>query len=147
MKVYLPGLLERLMGEREQLKDSVARDLEALFNTRSAEPPARWQDWPLARASVLNYGLADRAGADLAGSEERAVLCASLKEAIERHEPRLSDVSAVLEPDAGAVDRLRFAIHATLAAPDGAEPVDFDAVLQPSSLHYAVRRAARPPRA
>lgn len=139
MKVYLPGLLERLMGEREQLKDSVARDLEALFNTRSAEPPARWQDWPLARASVLNYGLA--------GSEERAMLCASLKEAIERHEPRLSDVSAVLEPETDAVDRLRFSIHATLAAPEGAEPVDFDAVLQPSSLRYAVRQAGRLSRA
>jgi len=146
MKVYLPGLFERLMGERDQLKDNVARELEVLLNTRSGEPPGRYQAWPLARASVLNYGLADFAGAGVSGSEDRAALCASLKEAIERHEPRLSNVSAVLEPESGAVDRLRFSIHATLRSPEGPEPVEFDAVLQPSSLHYAVRRTARPPR-
>ncbi len=156
MTPYLPGLLERLMGERppepagrhgiEQLKDSIVRDLEALLNTRSGLAPAGLDGWPQARASVLDYGLADFAAFSLSGSEDRAAICAGIKDAIERHEPRLADVSAVLEPELGAVNRLRFVIHATLRAGGGAEPVDFDAVLQPSSLHYKVGKTGRPVR-
>jgi type VI secretion system protein ImpF len=41
------------------------------------------------------------------------------------------------------VNRLSFVINATLQAAGG-EPVNFSAVLQPSSLHYAVARTARP---
>ncbi|WP_296944943.1 type VI secretion system baseplate subunit TssE [uncultured Massilia sp.] len=156
MTPYLPGLFERLMGERagepagrqslEQLKDSIVRDLEALLNTRSGLAQDSLDAWPQARASVLDYGLADFAAFSLSGSEDRAAICAGIKEAIERHEPRLAGVSAVLEPEPGAVNRLRFVIHATLRSGDGAEPVDFDAVLQPSSLHYKVDRTGRPAR-
>jgi type VI secretion system protein ImpF len=159
MKAFVPGLLERLMGERgagggasgngaarasiEQLKDSVARDLEALLNTRLGFPPDRFDACPEARASILTYGLADFAAYCLSSSEDRAAICASLKDAIERHEPRLRNVSATLERGTGGVNRLSFVINATLQAADG-EPVNFSAVLQPSSLHYAVARTARP---
>jgi type VI secretion system protein ImpF len=160
MKTFVPGLLDRLMGERgpgagnahgngaaraniEQLKDSVARDLEALLNTRLGFAPDRFDGCPEARASILTYGLADFAGYCLSSSEDRAAICASLKDAIERHEPRLKNISATLERDTGSVNRLSFVINATLQAADG-EPVNFSAVLQPSSLHYAVARTARP---
>jgi type VI secretion system protein ImpF len=161
MTAYVPGLLDRLMGERgpagapaqaggarhdiEQLKDSVARELEALLNARAAIAPERLASYPLARASVLNYGLGDFAAFCLSSSEDRAALCASLKEAIERHEPRLQNVSATLDLVAGHVNRLEFVIHATLRGAAGTGPVDFNAVLQPSSLHYAVRKAGRTP--
>jgi len=153
MKAFVPGLLERLMGERaaggnarlgaEQLKDSVARDLEALLNTRLGFSPDRFDGCPEARASILTYGLADFAAYCLSSSEDRAAICASLKDAIERHEPRLKNVSATLERESAGVNRLSFVIKATLQAADG-EPVNFSAVLQPSSLHYAVARTARP---
>jgi type VI secretion system protein ImpF len=153
MKGFAPGLLDRLMGEHpgggvarmsiEQLKDSVARDLEALLNTRAAIPPARFNDYPRARASILNYGLADFAGMCLTSSEDRAAICASIKAAIETHEPRLTEVSASLEAEAGAVNRLNFVITARLVAEPGAEPVNFNAVLQPSSLRYSISRAQR----
>ena len=74
-------------------------------------------------------------------------VCASLKDAIETHEPRLREVSAALVPEAGSVNRLSFVIHARLAADSLAEPVNFNAVLQPSSLHYAINRSARPAKA
>lgn len=173
MTAYVPGLLERLMGEGtqagaaaggtgtgrirrigiEQLKDSVARDLEALLNTRTALAPEDLAAYPLARASVLDYGLTDFAAFCLSSSEDRAAICASLKAAIERHEPRLKNVSAQLAPagkDGGRVNRLEFVIHATLHAGPGfdfgSEPVDFNAVLQPSTLYYAISKAGRVPR-
>jgi type VI secretion system protein ImpF len=146
MNGLAPGLLDRLMGAGrlsvEQFKDCVARDLEALLNTR-AGPPGRFDAFPEARASILNYGLVDFAGLCLSSSEDRAAICASLKDAIERHEPRLKNVSAVLEREEGSVNRLHFVINATLQADGGLEPVNFNAVLQPSSLHYAISKAGR----
>jgi type VI secretion system protein ImpF len=154
MTAYLPGLLDRLMDERpdlnrgaaltsEQLKDSVARDLEALLNTRLAFDPAILAGYPEARGSLLHYGLVDFAGYCLSSSLERAALCTSIQDAIEAHEPRLRDVTATLDVAPGSVNRLNFIIHARLALPDGGEPVNFNAVLQPSSLHYAVKRKVR----
>jgi type VI secretion system protein ImpF len=160
MKGYAPGLLERLMGDRaqasaaggaprlsmEQVKDSIARDLEALLNTRVAIPEQAFAAYPEARRSILNYGLADFAGLSLASSEDREAICASLKAAIEIHEPRLTQVSASLEPFAGSINRLHFVIHARLRLSADTEPVNFNAVLQPSSLHYSISKAARPAR-
>jgi type VI secretion system protein ImpF len=155
MTAYLPGLLDRLTGQQahpgrpgtEQLKDNVARDLEALLNARAGMPPAALDAYPLARASILNYGLTDFAAFCLSSSEDRAAICACLKEAIERHEPRLKNVSAALEEDEGGVNRLSFVINATLHAGPEAEAVNFNAVLQPSSLHYAISKVARVARA
>jgi type VI secretion system protein ImpF len=157
MKGFAPGLLDRLMAGHaqagaaprlsvEQLKDSIARDLEALLNTRVAIPEHVFAALPEARHSILNYGLADFAGLCLASKEDRQAVCASLKAAIEIHEPRLTDVSASLELDAGSINRLHFVINARLQLDPGAEPVNFNAVLQPSSLHYAISKAARPAR-
>jgi type VI secretion system protein ImpF len=158
MNNTLPGLLDRLMGQQaqpgrasvEQLKDNVARDLEALLNARVGLPSDAIDAYPLARASILNYGLTDFAAFCLSSSEDRAAICACLKDAIERHEPRLKNVSAVLAPGQGGVNRLSFVINATLHAGPGAAvvPVNFNAVLQPSSLNYAISKAApsTPPR-
>jgi type VI secretion system protein ImpF len=156
MNGFTPGVLDRLMDERreagaasarltiEQIKDLVARDLEALLNTRVALAPGVFDEFPQARASILNYGLADFAAFCLTSAEDRAAICASIKTAIETHEPRLKDVSATLVPVPGSVNRLDFVINARLALFDTGDTVNFSAVLQPSSLHYAVGRAARP---
>ncbi len=157
MNGFTPGVLDRLMDERpegsaqptvEAIKDLVARDLEALLNARVALPPGVFDSHPLAGASILNYGLIDFAAFCLTSAEDRAAICASIKSAIDTHEPRLKDVSASLVPLAGSVNRLDFVIHARLALPDApdaaGDAVNFSAVLQPSSLHYAVRRTTRP---
>jgi type VI secretion system protein ImpF len=121
----------------------VARDLEALLNTRAALPAGAFDNYPHARASIVNYGLVDFAGFCLTSEEDRAAICASLKAAIETHEPRLRDVSASLEPSAGSVNRLNFVIHARLELSAEGDTVNFSAVLQPSSLHYAIRKGPR----
>lgn len=154
---FVPGLLDRLTGDfspsstgggvsrvtLEQLKDSVARDLEALLNTRIGVPPGMFGDYPEARRSILNYGLVDFAGLCLSSTEDRAVICNSLKAAIETHEPRLKNVSASLELEKGSVNRLAFVINATLHLDSASEAVNFNAVLQPSSLNYSITKAAR----
>ncbi|MFC4931163.1 type VI secretion system baseplate subunit TssE [Massilia sp. GCM10023247] len=158
MKGFTPGLLDRLMDERgepgaaaplgiEQIKDHVARDLEALLNTRAALPPAAFDEFPLARASILNYGLLDFAAFCMSSEEDRAAICAALTCAIETHEPRLKDVSASIAIAPGSVNRLDFIIHGRLELGAGGEEggsVNFSAVLQPSSLHYAIRKTGHP---
>ena len=159
MKGFTPGLLDRLMRERgegaapgtpvniDQIKDGVARDLEALLNTRIAFDAATLDAYPAARGSILRYGVIDFAGLCLTSTADRAAVCASIEDAIATHEPRLRAVKATLEQDAGDVNRLHIAIQARLALDGLQEPVSFNAVLQPSSLHYEIRKSARPPRA
>lgn len=149
MNGFTPGLLDRLLDAAsprtslEQLKDSVARDLEDLLNTRCALPEEMMRAYPECARSIANYGLLDFAGMCLSSGEDGARVCAALKTAIERHEPRLRNVQAVLEHEPGAINRVRFAIYGTLAGLPYTEAVSFDAVLQPSSLHYSINRSAR----
>ncbi|MRX07543.1 type VI secretion system baseplate subunit TssE [Pseudoduganella sp. FT25W] len=149
MNGLTPGLLDRLLGEHdrpmtlEQYKDSVARDLEDLLNTRCAVPEALMRAYPECTRSIANYGLIDFAGMCLSSSEDRAGVCAALKATIERHEPRLRNVQARLEREAGSINRVSFAIFGTLAGLPYTEAVSFDAVLQPSSLHYSINRSTR----
>jgi type VI secretion system protein ImpF len=155
MNGLTPGLLDRLLGEHsasnragqgltlEQFKDSLARDLEDLLNTRCALPEEMLRAYPECARSIVNYGLIDFAGMCLSSSEDRTRICAALKTAIERHEPRLRNVQARLEREAGAINRVSIAISGTLAGLPFTEAVSFDAVLQPSSLHYSINRSGR----
>lgn len=145
-----PGLLDRLLGNRhgtrflsqEQLKESVARDLEMLLNTRSALPQDMLLNYPECAASILNFGLADFAGLSHSSSEDRARICASVRQAVERHEPRLRNVQVSLAPAAGIVNRIDIVIAGVLQAHGAQEAVSFSAALQPSSLHYSIKRGA-----
>ncbi|MHA4866912.1 type VI secretion system baseplate subunit TssE [Duganella sp. PWIR1] len=149
MNGFTPGLLDRLLGQAaprmslEQFKDGVASDLEDLLNTRCALPEEMMRAYPECARSIANYGLLDFAGMCLSSGEDRARICAALKAAIERHEPRLRNVQARLEHEPGSINRVRFAIYGTLAGLTYTEAVSFDAVLQPSSLHYSINRSAR----
>jgi type VI secretion system protein ImpF len=158
MNGFTPGLLDRLLDAHgagrsgrsltlEQYKDSVARDLEDLLNTRCALDQEAMQAWPECSRSIANYGLMDFAGMCLSSSEDRARICAALKSAIERHEPRLRNVQARIEHQAGSINRVSMAIFGTLAGLPYTEAVSFDAVLQPSTLHYTINRSMRGGRA
>jgi type VI secretion system protein ImpF len=150
MNGFAPGLFDRLLDHcsgaglsLEQWKDALARDLEDLLNTRCALPEELLRTYPECARSIVNYGLVDFAGMCLSSSEDRARVCACLKTAIERHEPRLRNVQARLERQGGSINRVSFAISAMLAGLPMREAVSFDAVLQPSSLHYSINRTSR----
>ncbi|PWF41019.1 type VI secretion system baseplate subunit TssE [Massilia glaciei] len=157
MNGFTPGLFDRLLDvpvhgassgtvsrlSIEDLKDSVARDLEALLNTRTVIPEDLLLHFPECARSIVTYGLNDFAGLSLSSTDDRAYICACLQTAIERHEPRLREVTASLELRADSINRLNFSITALLVVNAASESVNFDAILQPSSLHYTISKARR----
>ena len=165
MKGFVPGLFDRLLGtpmrgpsgpgmarmSADDLKDAVARDLEALLNTRSTITEEALTNYPECAASIVSYGLGDFADRSLSSPTDRAYICERLEKVIAQHEPRLRDVKALLEMREDSVNRLRFSITAMLLANAAQEAVSFDAVLQPSTLQYSIskpgRAASAPPSA
>ena len=156
MKGFTPGLFDRLLGVSlrgingnlarmsvEDMKDAVARDLEALLNTRAVLPPDYLADWPECERSVVSYGMQDFAELSLSSPSDRAFICTCIEQTISRHEPRLRNVKAQLEMREGAVNRLDFSITGVLVASASQEAVNFDAVLQPSTLSYSISKAGR----
>ena len=154
---FAPSVWDRLMGAGEltdsdrsfqtmtleQLKASVARDLEGLLNTRVAIPEGWLARYPRCRKSVLNYGLCDFAGMCLTSSEDRKIICEHLKLAIECFEPRLGNVRAEVVTAGGTPNRLDFVISATLKAQGISGRIEFNAMLQPSTLHYSISPSLR----
>ncbi|RJS91711.1 type VI secretion system baseplate subunit TssE [Salinisphaera sp. Q1T1-3] len=157
MDEFEPSLFEKLLDDDvrapatgvarrlniEQVKESVARDLEALLNTRLVLADEALERFPECQRSILSYGLSDFSGLSLANSYDRAYVCRSLERAIDHHEPRLTNVRATLEMDYFASSKLRFAISALLVVHPAQEPVNFDAMLQPSTLQYEVSKSRR----
>lgn len=154
-KGFEPSLFDKLFDDQpmgavrrrlslEQLKDSVARDLEALLNTRVALDAEATESLPLVSRSVASFGLADFAALSLANVHHRRQICASIESAIAAHEPRLRDVRVELELQRKTVNALYFSINAVLVVRPAQEPVSFDALLTPTSLQYSVSRHRRP---
>jgi type VI secretion system protein ImpF len=157
MKGFTPGLFDRLLGlparggtaavrmSAEELKEAVARDLEALLNTRLVIPEESLKEFPEASESIFTYGLKDFADRSLSSPNDRAYICRCIERAIARNEPRLRNVRASLEVRDHTVNRLMFTISALLVASTSQEPVHFDAVLHPSTLQYSISKAGRAP--
>lgn len=124
----------------DELKDSVAKDLESLLNARTTFDESLGESFPEAVRSVATYGLVDFAGMSLASIHDRATICRSLEAAISRHEPRLTNVQVSLEIDRHSINSLMFSIKALLVVRPAREPVSFDALLQPTTLQYSVNR-------
>ncbi len=131
----------------EELKESVARDIEALLNTRMVFSDETLRRYPECQRSLLTYGLSDFSGLSLASHYDRDFICRSLENAIARHEPRLRQVRVLLQVDGRATSVLYFAITAILDAGAAHEPVTFDATLQPCTLRYAVSKTRAKPTA
>jgi len=136
----LPMAAVRRRLSLDQLKDSVARDLEALLNTRTVFEGDLVRRWPLAHGSVASFGLIDFAGLSLASVHDRNRICASIESAVATHESRLRDVRVTIELHRKAVNALYFSINAVLVVNPAREPVAFDALLQPTTLQYSVKR-------
>jgi type VI secretion system protein ImpF len=157
MKGFPQTLFDKLLGEQpfkashaavtrlsiEQVKDSVAADLEALLNTRAVISEETLLAYPECNKSIISYGLSDFAGLSLASIDDRAFVCRGLERTISRHEPRLRNVRATLEVDQNSINKLYFGITALLVVHESKEPVSFDALLQPSTLQYSISNSRR----
>jgi type VI secretion system protein ImpF len=155
MDFFSPSLLDKLLGSDadgqargtsprwtlEQIKDSVARDIENLLNARTAYDANELSDFPQARRSLLTFGLADITAMNVASDRDRARIIESIRRALADHEPRLTQVEVRVRSSPVVGAGLCFSIRAKLVLNPAAEPVAFDATLQPGSNRYAVARS------
>jgi type VI secretion system protein ImpF len=157
MKRFEPSLLDKLFDDDphtpapaamrqwslDELKGRVARDVEALLNTRIVLTEPELALLPECQRSLLTYGLNDFAGLSLVSHDDRTFICDSIRQAIARHEPRLRDVMVTLEVNTQSTSALYFSIRGKLVVHPAEEPVSFDAMLQASTLQYSVTGSRR----
>ena len=151
MKNFEPSLFDKLFPKQgylshavrklnvEELKEVVARDIEALLNTRMVFTEEMLSGFKECQRSILTYGVSDFSGKSLVSFYDRSFICRSLEQALARHEPRLKNVNVTL----GVGNRITtavlfFEITAVLDVGSLHEPVAFDATLKPSTLQYVV---------
>ena len=138
-----PGLSREPVPERtqslRQLEGAVARDLEAMLNTRREALEELSEDFKEVNRSLVNYGLPDFTSYSLMGEKDRARIRRILEENIATFEPRLQRVRVTLEAQREHDKALRFRVDALLRVEPSPEPVTFDAVLQLQNQEYQVQ--------
>jgi len=127
----------------KELKQAVRRDLENLLNTRW-----RCKAWPPNMdeldVSLVNYGIPDFTGANLAVAPAREEFRRIIELVIRRYEPRFKSVRVELVENSDETDRtMRFRIDAVLFAEPEPEPVVFDSVLEPTTSSFEITRSSR----
>ena len=115
---FRPNLFEQLFDDQprhlshelvvrrlniDDLKSSVARDLEALLNTRCVVS-SRLQKYQHVSSSILNFGILDFVGLSSANPTDCDYICRQIAQTVEQQDTRLKNVSDSL--DIGAVDVL-----------------------------------------
>lgn len=148
-----PSLLDKLFDNAPETPDArpdphfglsefraaLARDLEALLNTR-APAPETFARYPLAATSMLAYGIPDPSSMSLLNPDDRETLRRQVCRAIEQFEPRLGNVRVALDVLDDGERLLRFRVHAVLRTHPQRPAVSFDATLRPSSSAFLVSR-------
>ena len=156
MHTFAPSLLDKLLAADldplarstsyrfsvEQVKESVARDIENLLNARPGFEPEQLADYAHASHSLLTFGLTDVASLSVASDRDRLRITESIRRSLADHETRLVELEVSVRDGVEIGAGLRFSIRAKLKLSPTSEPVAFDAVLHPGSNRYAVSRSA-----
>ena len=105
---------EQYDRERDPHLASIARDLEALLNSRRREEPTL-QDYAETSTSILNFGVPefDQYG-NLSAASEQTRLCKTMEAAIQIFEPRLKRVSVRMIGPGKSDSPLRIRIDAII---------------------------------
>lgn len=149
-----PSLLDRLLDDapgmavdaprtrQQQLRDiraALARDLEALLNTRCAPatPPPALKEL---RASLLAYGTPDFIGVTMVSHDQREAFARRLEATIRMFEPRLRDASVTVLDSRNSTERmLRLRITAIAVLHEDTASVAFASALDPTTLLFRVQ--------
>ena len=140
-------LFDRLLPETDQndrgislqeLRESVASDLEDLLNSRMAKLDHLIDHFPLAKQSILQFGIIDFVGLSTANPSDRDKICQSIEQSITAHEPRLKQIKVEMLLDGQNMGALYLSIQAYLNIHPLFEPVIFDAVLKPTTQQYVI---------
>ncbi|WP_367103348.1 type VI secretion system baseplate subunit TssE [uncultured Psychrobacter sp.] len=122
----------------DELKSSVAQDLESLLNTRCVVSD-QLQDYQYVRSSILNFGILDFVGLSSANPADCDYICRQIAQTVEQQDTRLKNVRVSLDIGAIDVNQLCFSIEALLKVYPAQELVSFDAFFEPSSQRYQVK--------
>lgn len=125
-----------------QMKESVRRDLEDLFNTRQCciGPPQQYEH---IQRALHNYGLPDAATLNLSSQKARLDFCRTVEATIKRFEPRIRTVSVKTQSGYDPEDAsIRFRVEATLHALTADEVIVFDSALNPITRSVVVSETA-----
>ena len=122
----------------DELKSSVAYDLESLLNTRCVVSE-QLQRYIHVRSSVLNFGILDFVGLSSANPVDCDYICRKIAQTVEQQDTRLKNVRVSLDIGAVDVNQLCFSIEALLKVYPAQELVSFDAFFEPSSQRYRVK--------
>lgn len=140
-------LFDRLLPETDQnyrgislqeLRESVASDLEDLLNSRMAKLDHLIDQFPLAKQSILQFGIIDFVGLSTSNPSDRDKICQSIERSIAAHEPRLKQIKVEMLLDDQNMGALYLSIQAYLNIHPLFEPVIFDAVLKPATQQYVI---------
>jgi len=151
----VPSLLDRLLDDDPQVskepvtsriqdlrayEGAVARDLEALLNSRHETLEELPSEFVEVNRSLVTYGLPDLTSLSLLSQDDRNRIRRAVEQAITVFEPRLLRVRVALEAPRERDRGLHFRIDALLRVDPTPEPVTFDAVLQLNTQQYVIQR-------
>ena len=108
--------------QRNEVRESVCRELEKLFNTRCPVSRIRLRE---RERTVIDYGLPDFSSQSASSGEDQTRLADEIREAISVYEPRLCEVSVSIEVDTRKENRLLVKIAAVLVTESVREAVSF----------------------
>ena len=151
----VPSLLDRLLDDDPEVskepvtsriqdlrayEGAVARDLEALLNSRHETLEELPSEFVEVNRSLVTYGLPDLTSLSLLSQDDRNRIRRAVEQAITVFEPRLLRVRVALEAPRERDRGLHFRIDALLRVDPSPEPVTFDAVLQLNTQQYVIQR-------
>lgn len=135
----LPNEQQHYQGlSLQELRESVALDLEDLLNSRVAKVSVDIDDFPLAKRSILQFGIIDFVGLSTANPMDRDKICQSIEQSIAAHEPRLKQIKVEMLMEGHNMGALCLSIQAYLNIHPLYEPVIFDALLKPTTQQYVI---------
>jgi len=150
MQGLMPSMLDRLIDPEsagtiarrgysiEQMVDVVRRDLEDLLNTRLSQITVS-PEFAHLRASVFAFGLPDFTSTNAYTHEQRGALGRIIEVTVERFEPRLRNVRAILVKESdGEIRSVKFHIDARLRVEPSPE-VGFETTLELTTGHASIK--------
>lgn len=116
-----------------QLRESVRRDLEHLFNSRyRCVSPSSDADYM--QSSILNFGIPDLSTINMTSTQSRREFCRIIEQTIMAHDPRIKSVTVKSDKKINNLDPcVRFRVEAVLHANPAPELIVFDSALNPVS--------------
>lgn len=134
------GIIGGTVSDVEVVRKSVLRDVENLLNTRrSLFRPA--ESHAYLNRSLFTYGLDDFVAQNPRSAQVQKMLELTIRDTIEKFEPRLKNLQVAFKPNDDYEHNLRFTVRATLHADPIREPIFFDTWFSASRGDYRIEPA------